>query len=149
MTIRREAILTELWQRLYTTTGVTRVSRNPDTAVDPDDLPLINMFEREDTILPQGRSMRGGYPAYKRRLLVALEFFYKGTSEESATKELLVFVNAAKKAIFVDGISLGGICEIAEIDATEVIMVEGGDHARAIGIGFEIRYAEDVADAFA
>lgn len=144
--IKRENIISEFWERLYNVSGVTRVVRNPTTPVDLSSLPSINILEREDIVTDW--TLRGNMPKYKRRLELAVEAFINGTSEGAATKELMDFVNDIKRAIFADGSSLGGLCEVRERECSDVAIGAGGEHIRAIGLVFDILYVEDVADIF-
>ena len=141
--LRREEILGELWRRIYSIPGIRRAVRNPDSAPNLSDLPSVGIIEHGDSVI--SRTKRNDVVAHKRKLRIALEVFVNGATEESATQELLSFVYEVKKAVYAGGASLGDRCEITEVDATQVVSVAGGEHIRAIGLGFDIYYAEHIA----
>jgi hypothetical protein len=135
----REEIISELWRILYGVTGVVRVVRNPDVPPNLDDLPCIHLLELTDTI--SDRSSRGGTPSYKRKLLLAIEVFVDGDTEDSASKDLLIVVNSVKQTILADP-TLGRRCLMEELDCTAIERIPGGSHVRALGIGFQVLYTE-------
>lgn len=141
MTNERETIMATIWEQLYNVTGAGRVVRNPESPSEADDHPVIHIYELEDVI--KSTTKRGGRPAYKRALTIAVEPFVAGTTEESASKELGEFVTLVKSALLSDP-SLGGLCEIQETDSTSVAVVPGGDHIRGMGIGFVVHYTEQI-----
>lgn len=144
--LEREKIIAELWRRLAAVNGVRFTARNPKVEPSVDNMPCIQFFELDDEV--QESSQRGGFPAYKRALQVAVESFIKASTDAAATKELGDFIIGIKKALYSDGISLGHLCQISEIRASQILRPPVGENVIGIGIIFELRYVETVSNLF-
>lgn len=142
--LEREIAIAELWRRMNSVSGVKYTTRNPKAPPSIDDMPTINIFELEDEVV--AKTMRGGYPAYKRSLPIVLEAFITGSSESAATKELGVFLQEMRKKLYEGGTTLGGKCaEITETTQTRVLRPPAGEHTVGIGLTFEMIYIEDIS----
>lgn len=143
MNPQRELLMSELWKRLYSVSGVQRVVRNPSEPSGVDNMPCIHIIEFEDEVTD--RDMRGSTVIQQRReLTVAVDTFISGSSDGAASQELATFVIACKQAIFDGGPTLGGLCSIGELDASDVIVMEGPDSIRGLRTRFEIHYTEEI-----
>ncbi len=123
--------------------GIVRTGRNPKKQPSLEDLPWCAIYELGD-LVEEGR-MRGGLPAYKRRLTVIVETYIDATKEGRATEELGDFIQLLKIAIYAGGPSLGGTCnEIVEVDASQIIRPPIGGNSIGIGLAFDIIYIEKI-----
>ena len=139
----REIIIAELWRRMRSVSGMVRTGRNPKKQPSLEDLPWSAVYELGDLV--EGARMRGGLPAYKRRLTVIVETYINATTEGGATEELGDFIQLLKIAIYAGGPSLGGTCsEIVEVDASQVIRPAIGGNSIGIGLAFDIVYTEQI-----
>ena len=94
-------------------------------------------------------TQRGGYPAYIRRLEVVIDSYIPGTTEESATKELGLFIQEVKKKIYQGGVTLGGKCKsIKEIESSRVLRPPVGENSIGLGLAFNILYVEEIGKLF-
>lgn len=143
----RENIIAELWNRLAAVQGVQYTARNPKAEPGVDNMPCIQFFEMEDPVAEA--TQRGGYPAYKRALRVVVEAFVKSSTEASASKELGDFIILIKKQVYKDGVSLGRLCQITEIETSRVLRPPTGENVIGLGIIFELKYIETIANLFA
>lgn len=144
----REEIIQELWSRLAGVPGVAFTARNPKDPPSIKDMPCIQFFETEDTV--ESSSRRGGssYPNHRRRMSVVVEAFMAAEEEGSSSKELGTFVQNLKKTLYVDGVTLGGLCEIREVRTGRILRPPIGGAVVGVGLTFEIRYVEDVGRLF-
>ena len=140
----REIAIAELWNRMASVSGVKYTTRNPKAPPSIDDMPTINIFELDDEVV--SKSMRGGYPIYKRRLQIILEAFIVGSSESASTKELGLFLRKMRKKLYEGGVNLGGKCaEISETTQTRVLRPPTGEHTVGIGLSFDMIYIEEIS----
>lgn len=141
--LEREGVIAELWSRLATVTGVTYTARNPKAEPSADNFSAIQFFELQDVV--ESETKRGGYPAYRRMLKVAVEGFISASAEGAATKEIGLFAIEIKKKVYAGGVTLGGRCKISESETSRIMRPPTGEHSIGIGIIFEIRYTENIA----
>lgn len=140
----RDLMIEELWSRLTSVPGVKYTARNPSSPPSSSQMPAIQLFEFPDTV--EEASQRGSYPAYKRKISVAVEAFITATSEETATREILAFAKEVKKKVYAGGNNLGRTCSsIVEEEASRILRPAAGENIVGIGIVFQIRYIEDVS----
>lgn len=144
--LEREEILEVLWRRMSEVSGVSYTVRNPEAPPGIDDLPAVQIFELGDEVVKV--DSRGGYPAYTRRLSVALEGFIKATKEEAASKEIMAFLLEIKKKLYEGGPTLGKRCLLVEKSASRVLRPPAGEHSVGIGVALEIQYVEDTSKLF-
>lgn len=147
--IEREAIIEEFWRRMALVDGVRFTARNPMVPPSIDDLPAIQFFELSDSVITPNSRGASQRPVYRRELQLVAEAFIKAESEASSTMELALFVNEVKKALYVDGITLGRKhVELSEMEASRVIRPIVGGPVIGIGLTFKIRYVEDTQTLF-
>lgn len=144
---RAEKIVTEVWRRLAATDGIRTTQRNPENPPEADDMPAGLLFELED-IPDSPPGQRNGYPAYKRSFSLAVEIFVKGSSAAAASKECRAFVQKVRAAIYAEPFDLGGLGRIEEKGNTQIISYDAANHIKAMGIGFRVRYGENLADLY-
>lgn len=145
--IEREILIQELWSRLSSVSGVTSTARNPKKTPSVEDFPCIQFFELNDLVIKE--SSRGGYPIYLRNLEVAIDSYMKATSEQSATKELGLFVQEVKKKIYQGGVNLGRKCQIIkEVESSRVLRPPVGENSIGLGLAFNILYTEEIGKLF-
>lgn len=141
--LEREAIIAELWKRLALVDGVVFTARNPKQSPAESDLPAIMIFELGDAVVEE--SMRGGYPIYRRALDVIIEAYVKPNDEQSASKELGLFVQEIKKQVYAGGTNLGKKCStISETDAGRILRPPIGSPVIGVGLAFKITYVENI-----
>jgi hypothetical protein len=140
--LKRESIAQEFWKRIAGVTDVVYTSRNPKAPPGEDNLPASQFFEFEDKVVEVGK--RGDTLVYKRRWTIVLEMFTKSTAEAASSKELMDFVEDTRLAIYDGGPSLGGLCELHEVDSSRVLRPPAGENIAGIGISFEINYVEEI-----
>ena len=138
--MQRETIVEEVHRRLAGVSGVRRCVRDPEAPPGEGGLPAIHIFELNDEVTDSKGQL---YPSHRSVLGLAIEVFIAGTSEGAAPKELMSFVEAVLKALYIDGASLGGLALLRMTGATRIVVVEG-DHVRGIGLAFDIVYSEDI-----
>jgi len=141
--MKREEIISELFQRIVNVPGVSRVKRNPNVAPSTEDTPIVNIFEFEAKVI--GDSGGGGValPVIKFKMPCVVEVFINASSNATATTEFFTFYQEVLKSIFNDGMSLGNIgCNIKIISTSRIFRPTG----LMIGMGtvFEIVYLEDL-----
>lgn len=144
--LQRDKIMSEFWHRISHVEGVSWTARNPSAPPGAENMPAIQIFELSDTVTE--RTMRGGYPAYKRVMRVVMEIFIKGTSEGASSSELFAFLEKVKKAMYQGGPSLGGLCEFSEVGSDRMLRPPAGQHIIGIGLEIEIAYVENTATLF-
>lgn len=143
--VERELIIQELWKRLAGVTDVRYTARNPKVPPKVEDLPALQFFELGDTVEKVGRRGGTNYPNFHRRLRVVIEAFINPQAEGSSGKELGLFVQNVKKALFTDGSTLGKLCEIQEVETTRVLRPPVGENIIGIGLVYDLIYVEDVS----
>lgn len=145
----REVIMRELWRRLALVPTVKYTARNSKAEPDEANFPAIQFYELEDQVLPDSpQHFRGGLPAFKRKFRVAIESFISGTTEESATKELYVFIKSVKKEIYRGDGKMGLKIAVIEVSATRVLRPPVGGHGIGLGLFFDFVYVEDISKIF-
>lgn len=143
----REVIMEEIAYRMSNVTGVSFTARNPKTPPNADDLPAILIFEFPDEV--ESRGSMGGHPIYKRRFKVVIECYLTASSEGAASTELGEFVEQIKKQIYTGGVNLNRkAAEIYESECSRVLRPPIGDNTVGLGLVFEVRYIEDIANLF-
>jgi len=145
----REVILKELWRRLAAVSGGgVYTTRNAKAEPKETDFPAIQFFELEDTVLPDLPHSRGGKPAFKRKLRVAIESYISATTEGAANKELYAFIKLVKTAIYQGDGKMGLKIAIVEVASTRVLRPPVGGNAIGLGLFFDFIYVEDVGKLF-
>lgn len=139
----RELIIAELWSRLDSVEEMAHTARNPISPPSVSDLPAAQFFELGDLV--EQMTMRGTLPVYKRRLTVVIEVFIRGSLESAAGKELSIFVRKVKQKLYEGGATLGGLCNLAEVESGRILRPPVGENTIGVGIAFEIRYLEDIS----
>lgn len=138
--IKREQLITDIWRRISSVTGVRKTARNPSTFPKAEDMPCINLFELSDQVT----SARGDGQHYTRVFNFRLEIFVQGSSEEASSGELMLFLTDVLKAMDLKQ-KLGGMANFVETGWTPVAAVDAGNFCKAIGIDYSTQYAEDVS----
>lgn len=145
--LERENIMVELWRRMANVEGVVYTARNPSKPPAVEDMPAIQLFELRDAVVDA--SARGGRPIYKRKLEVIAEIYVKADNDASATHELGLFLQAVRKAVFVDGESLHGVCShIEETEMSRVLRPLVGGPIVGVGLAYVITYIENIQTLF-
>lgn len=143
----REVLIKELWKRVASVSGVVYTARNPGAPPNVSDMPAIQFFELNDTVVDSAK--RGAYIAFKRRLTVVVESFIAGTTEASSTDELAAFIVNVKRAIYSGGMTLGNRqCLIQEVESSRIIRPAAGENLIGMGLVFDIMYTEDINQLF-
>lgn len=146
--LEREEIMQELWKRMSSVSGVNFTARNPKIEPSVNNLPCIQFFELEDTSEHQQKRGSSTYPAYRRSFRVVIEAFVKGTTEAASSHELSLFMQQLKKKLYEGGISLGGRCELLEIETSRMLRPPSGDNVVGVGLTLQVRYIEDIQRLF-
>ena len=143
--LKRESLINEFWSRIVGTTGILRTARNPVAMPDPSDMPLVNIFDFQSKAKKTSGGGKTGLPTIQFETAVHMEVFVAGASDETASNELMTILTEVLKSIFSDGSSLGGIdCLIIISEMTRVYRPPIGNFVAAIGVTFNIYYAEDL-----
>jgi len=131
--------------RISQISEITSYARNPKAPIKEGDCPAVNLFELPDKVLKS--KSRGGIPVYDKELKVAVEIVVAEDDIPTANLSLMDLLVKVQKAIFVDHPpNLGGKCSlIEEYEGSAVIRPETGSSIAAIGVGFNIRYIEDLS----
>ena len=147
--LEREAILEEFWKRLASVDGVKFTARNPSAPPSLEDLPVIQFFELNDSVVEPSSRGASARPIYKRELQLVVEVFIKAEQEASSTKELGLFVQEVKKALFTDGVTLGRrSVELSEIETGRILRPAVGGPIIGVGLAYKIRYIENIQTLF-
>lgn len=148
--LEREELIEELWRRLASVEGVAYTARNPKAEPNESNMPCVQFFELDDD--PKPAQSRGGavaYPVYKRELKVIVEAFVKGTTEASSSKELGLFVQEVKKALYTNGNVLIPNCFFIEVEGSRILRPPTGGNIIGIGLVLQVSYIEDTSRLFA
>jgi len=143
--MQREKICREFWRRIDSTPGVNYTARNPSKVPAPEDAPIIQFFELNDMVLEARQRGASQLPSYRRELTIVCEFFVSGSTEELASAELLLFVQAARLKIFEGGTNLGRLGAISEAEDGRILRPPTGENLIGVGKAFTIEYVDDVA----
>ena len=146
--LKRETIIRELWSRFADVDGVEFTARNSKSPPGEADFPCILFFELGDDIFDRSKRGATQKPSFKRKLTLVVETYVIGASEEASSYEVMDFVEKIKKKLYVDGNSLGGLCEINEIGSGRMLRPPMGGPVAGLGLSFEIIYIEDVGSLF-
>ena len=141
--LNRNSIVTEVWKRVAGIPNIIYTARNPSRPPTEDEFPCIQIFEREDKISSSSRS-RTQKPINKRELLIYIEVFTKADTDESASHDLSVLVDTVKSALYVDGSSLGGRCDLHEVEMSPIVRPTTGTPSVGISIALKITYVEEI-----
>ena len=143
--LQREKIIRELWRRFTLVDGIQYTARDPRDPPNVKQLPCVQFFELDDTVIKTSKRGASALPSYWRKLTVVAEMFILPQQEGSAGNELMDFVGKVKSQIYIDGDSLGRLCEIKETEASRVLRPPVAAYVIGMGIVFEITYVEDTA----
>lgn len=141
MAVDREALVAEFWKRVAGVAGMNSTARNPESPPKAEDCPVGNIFDLEDEVEATDGGRR---PKNKRRLTLILELFVKGSSDAAASKELWLFYQTVKKALYADPADLGRKATLLEKRTSAFVTIDAGNHMKGVGIEFHILYTEDV-----
>ncbi len=144
----KETIISKLWERLSTVSGIKSIERNAKAEPAVSDMPAIRFFELLDVVEETKTQGATKYPAYKRKLTIAIESFVKASEEGAATKDLLLFVREIKKKLYEGGNTFGLQCYFIEVEASRVFRPPVGEPVAGIAIVIEIFYTEDIKNIF-
>lgn len=144
--IQREAIIQALWSRFAAVDGVVFTARNPKDPPSIENLPCIQFFELGDVVTKPSRRGATQKPSYQRVLTVVAEVFMVAQTESSASNEMMDMLEKVKSQVYSDGNSLGGLCEIVELESSRVLRPPIGGPVIGLGIAFEIKYFEDTSN---
>lgn len=145
----KETIVSTLWERLDGVVGKVSIARNSKVEPNVSDMPAIRFFELADEVVQSKSRGATQYPAYERKLTIAIEIFVNGTEEGAVTKELLEFVKEVKKKLYEGGNTLGlKSCYLLETEASRVFRPPVGEPVAGIVIVIDIFYIEDISQIF-
>jgi len=140
-----EAIMAEVWGRMSNVTGVVKVDRNPSKPPSIGDLPVIHLFDQDDTVI--SKSSRGGYPVYKRNFTLHIATYISGLTNSSVSKELDLFIIEIKKQLYAGGATLGKTCcDFEEVLTTSYKRPPISGDIIGTGLKFIINYLEDIGN---
>lgn len=144
----KEKIMSTLWQRLDGVTGKVSIARNSKVEPNVNDMPAIRFFELEDTVEKLLSTGATKFPAYQRKLTVAIECFVSSTAEGKVSQDLLAFVGEIKKKLYEGGNTLGLQCKLFEVESSKVFRPPVGKAVAGISIIIDILYVEDISKLF-
>ena len=143
--MEREAIMAEVWHRMSNVTGVFKVDRNPSKPPSMSDLPVIHLFDQDDTVI--SRSSRGGYPIYTREFTLHIATYIIADNNSSASQELGLFIIEIKKKLYLGGTTLGKTCcDFSEVLTTPYKRPPISGDSIGVGLKFIITYLEDIGN---
>ena len=142
--LRREQIISELVSRIGNTEGITFVARNPSAKPSVDEMPLGNIFDFPAQVVKSSGGGKTSLPTYKMVMQALVEVYVSGTTDDLASYELMEFYTEMLIAIFSDGASLGGLCEIGISEMTRIFRPPIGGNVAGIGTVFTVVYPEDL-----
>lgn len=142
--LRREQIITELVTRIGETSGISFVARNPSAKPSIDEMPLGNLFDFPAKVVKVSGGGKTALPTYKMAMQTLVEIYISGTTEDLASYELIEFYSGMLSAVFSDGNSLGGLCEINITEMTRIFRPPIGGNVAGIGTVFTVVYPEDL-----
>lgn len=146
MSPEREEIITRLWSRMASVTGVKSTARNPSNPPKESELPRINIFEGDDVVVKESSRGASQKPHYNRDWTVVLETFIRATSEKAGSKELSAFMSLVKSRLYDGGITLGlRNVSVQEKSSTGLLRAPDLDLVMGIGLVLSVRYVEDCA----
>jgi hypothetical protein len=146
--LKRETIIRELWSRFADVEDIEFTARNPKAPPGEADFPCILFFELGDDVFDRSKRGATQKPSFKRKLIVVVETYVKASTEEASSAEMMDMIEKIKKKLYVDGNSLGGLCEINETGSSRVLRPPMGGPVAGLGLSFEITYIEDVGALF-
>lgn len=142
--LKWESIAQEIESRMADVVGVKSVARNPKVPPNIDAMPAICIFEMEDDVVD--KSLRGGFPIYKREADVVIEYFDDAVSEETASTATASLLEQIKKKLYRDGARLGGLCsELVETKSGRMLRPDAGNHLAGRSLFFVVTYIEEIS----
>lgn len=119
-------------------------SRNPENEPSPDRMPMTHIFEFPELTVESSKRGASVPPVYKKQFMVVLEHWYHSTNRGSTTPDILKFLRYARKVLFQDGTTLGGVCrEVEETELSRIYRPPIGNNVVGVGQVLRVTYVED------